>query len=130
MAREDFLGCLSKARIEKVGSSLRALPRPRDKDRRAKVIKQAFSEVARHTRPSLREWGASWTALIDPPDPCASKLRRIAWPSISSSIASAQQAAAIRLCDPPRWSRTAWRRYLNAAAHAPSLVDLRRVFGR
>ena len=24
-----------------------------------------------------------------------------------------------RLCDPTRWSRTAWRRYLYAAAHAP-----------
>ena len=35
-----------------------------------------------------------------------------------------------RLCDPTRWSRTAWRRYLYAAAHAPSLVDLERVFGR
>ncbi len=31
--------------------------------------------------------------------------------------------------DPTRWSRTAWRRYLYAAAHAPSLVDLQRVFG-
>ena len=29
-----------------------------------------------------------------------------------------------RDCDPTRWSRTAWRRYLYAAAHAPSLVDL------
>ena len=35
-----------------------------------------------------------------------------------------------RLWDPSRWSRTAWRRYLYAAAHAPSLVDLERVFGR
>jgi hypothetical protein len=35
-----------------------------------------------------------------------------------------------RLCVPTRWSRTAWRRYLYAAAHAPSLVDLQRVFGR
>jgi hypothetical protein len=34
------------------------------------------------------------------------------------------------LCDPTRWSRTAWRRYLYAAAHAPSLVDLERIFGR
>jgi hypothetical protein len=33
-----------------------------------------------------------------------------------------------RLCDPTRWSRTAWRRYLYAAAHAPSLADLERVF--
>ena len=35
-----------------------------------------------------------------------------------------------RDCDPTRWSRTAWRRYLYAAAHAPSLVDLERVFRR
>jgi hypothetical protein len=35
-----------------------------------------------------------------------------------------------RLCDPTRWSRTAWRRYLYAAAHAPSIVDRQRVFGR
>ena len=26
--------------------------------------------------------------------------------------------------DPTRWNKTAWRRYLYAAAHAPSLVDL------
>jgi len=41
MATEDFLGCLSKAGIEKVGSSLSILPRPRAKDTRAEVIKQA-----------------------------------------------------------------------------------------
>ena len=35
-----------------------------------------------------------------------------------------------RDCDPTRWSRTAWRRYLYAAAHAPSLVDLERVLSR
>ena len=35
-----------------------------------------------------------------------------------------------RTCDPMRWSRTAWRRYLYAAAHAPSLIDLQRVFER
>jgi len=54
MAREDFLGCLSKAWIEKVGSSLRILPSPRAKDTRAEVIKQAFSEVARHAPFSKR----------------------------------------------------------------------------
>ena len=32
--------------------------------------------------------------------------------------------------DPKRWSRTARRRYLYTAAHAPSLVDLERIFGR
>src|SRR5271165_109424 len=34
-----------------------------------------------------------------------------------------------RDCDPTRWGRTAWRRYLYATAHAPSIVDLQRVFG-
>ena len=32
--------------------------------------------------------------------------------------------------DPKRWTKTAWRRYLYTAAHAPSLVDLDRIFGR
>jgi hypothetical protein len=32
--------------------------------------------------------------------------------------------------DPKRWSKTTWRRYLYTAAHAPSLVDLERIFGR
>ena len=34
-----------------------------------------------------------------------------------------------RDCDPARWSRTAWRRYLYAAAHAPSVAPLRRIYG-
>ena len=48
MATEDFLGCLSKAGIEKVGSSLRVLPRPRAKDTRAEVIKQAAGTTYVH----------------------------------------------------------------------------------
>jgi ParB family transcriptional regulator, chromosome partitioning protein len=48
MAAEDFLGCLSKAGIEKVGSSLRVLPRPRAKETRAKVIKQASGSTYVH----------------------------------------------------------------------------------
>ena len=32
--------------------------------------------------------------------------------------------------DPKRWSKSAWRRYLYTAAHAPSLVDLERIFGQ
>jgi hypothetical protein len=32
--------------------------------------------------------------------------------------------------DPKRWSKSAWRRYLYTAAHAPSLVDLGRIFGQ
>ena len=35
-----------------------------------------------------------------------------------------------RKLDPKRWSKTAWRRYLYTVAHAPSLVDLERIFGR
>ena len=34
-----------------------------------------------------------------------------------------------RDCDPARWSKTAWRRYLYAAAHAPSLMDLESLYG-
>ena len=48
MATEDFLGCLSKAGIEKVGSSLRVLPRPRAKETRAEVIKQASGTTYVH----------------------------------------------------------------------------------
>ena len=32
--------------------------------------------------------------------------------------------------NPKQWSKSAWRRYLHTAAHAPSLVDLERIFGR
>ena len=32
--------------------------------------------------------------------------------------------------DPTRWNKSAWRRYLYTTAHAPSLVDLERIFGR
>jgi hypothetical protein len=35
-----------------------------------------------------------------------------------------------RDCDPTEWSRSAWRRYLYAAAHAPCLVELQRALGR
>ena len=33
-------------------------------------------------------------------------------------------------CDPAQWSRSAWRRYLYVALHAPSLVNLQRILGR
>jgi hypothetical protein len=32
--------------------------------------------------------------------------------------------------DPKKWSKSAWRRYLYTAAHAPSLVELERIFGQ
>jgi ParB family chromosome partitioning protein len=48
MATEEFLACLSKAGIEKVGTSLRVLPRPRAKDTRAEVIKQASGTTYVH----------------------------------------------------------------------------------
>ena len=48
LATEDFLGCLSKEGIEKVGSSLRVLPRPRAKDTRAEVIKRASGTTYVH----------------------------------------------------------------------------------
>ncbi len=129
MAREDFLGCLSKAWIEKVGSSLRVLPRPRAKDTRAEVIKQAFSEVARHA-------------------PFSTRMRRVmghADRSSRSMLVKAQAdrfavdlildceprpAAKIRVTVTGRAGTRPWRRYLYAAAHAPSLVDLERIFAR
>jgi ParB family transcriptional regulator, chromosome partitioning protein len=43
MATEDFLSCLSKTAIERVGSSLNVLPRQRVKDTRAAVIAEAGS---------------------------------------------------------------------------------------
>ena len=52
MATEEFLSCLSKAGIEKVGSSLSVLPRPRVKDTRAEVIKQAAG--ATYVHPAAR----------------------------------------------------------------------------
>jgi hypothetical protein len=32
--------------------------------------------------------------------------------------------------DPKQWSKSAWRRYLYTAAHAPSLVDLECIFSK
>ena len=32
--------------------------------------------------------------------------------------------------DPKRWGKSAWRRYLYTAAHAPDLVELERIFGQ
>ena len=48
MANEDFLGCLSKAGIEKVASRLGVPPRPRVKETRAEVIKQASGSTFVH----------------------------------------------------------------------------------
>lgn len=31
---------------------------------------------------------------------------------------------------PKKWSKSAWRRYLYVAAHAPSLVDLEPILGQ
>jgi chloramphenicol 3-O-phosphotransferase len=45
-------------------------------------------------------------------------------------ILECERAASRRNRDPKRWTKTAWRRYLYTAAHAPSLVDLERNFGR
>ena len=60
MAREDFLGCLSKTWIEKVGSSLRVLPRPRAKDTGADVVKQAFQRL-----PGMRRASSTWSAFSE-----------------------------------------------------------------
>ncbi len=48
MGNEEFLSCLSKAGIEKVASSLGVLPRPRVKETRAEVIRQAAGSTYNH----------------------------------------------------------------------------------
>ncbi|MFZ0601686.1 MAG: ParB N-terminal domain-containing protein [Roseiarcus sp.] len=48
MATEEFLSCLSKTAIERVGSSLNVLPRQRVKDTRAAVIAQAAGSTSIH----------------------------------------------------------------------------------
>ena len=48
MATEDFLSCLSKAAIERVGSSLNVQPRQRVKDTRAAVITEAAGSTYVH----------------------------------------------------------------------------------
>jgi ParB family transcriptional regulator, chromosome partitioning protein len=48
MATEDFLSCLSKAAIERVGSSLNVLPRQRVKDTRAAVVVEAAGSTYVH----------------------------------------------------------------------------------
>ena len=48
MATEDFLSCLSKAAIERVGSSLNVQPRQRVKDTRAAVIAEAAGSTYVH----------------------------------------------------------------------------------
>jgi ParB family chromosome partitioning protein len=48
MATEDFLSCLSKAAIERVGSSLNVLPRQRVKDTRAAVVVEAAGSTYIH----------------------------------------------------------------------------------
>jgi ParB family chromosome partitioning protein len=48
MGNEEFLSCLSKAGIERVASSLGVLPRPRVKETRAEVIKQATGSTYVH----------------------------------------------------------------------------------
>jgi ParB family chromosome partitioning protein len=48
MATEEFLSCLSKTAIERVGSSLNVLPRQRVKDTRAAVITEAAGSTYIH----------------------------------------------------------------------------------
>ena len=48
MATEEFLSCLSKTAIERVGSSLNVLPRPRVKDTRAAVVAEAAGSTYIH----------------------------------------------------------------------------------
>jgi ParB family transcriptional regulator, chromosome partitioning protein len=48
MATEEFLSCLSKTAVERVGSSLNVLPRQRVKDTRAAVIAEAAGSTYIH----------------------------------------------------------------------------------
>jgi ParB family transcriptional regulator, chromosome partitioning protein len=48
MATEEFLSCLSKTAIERVGSSLNVLPRQRAKDTRAAVVAEAAGSTYIH----------------------------------------------------------------------------------
>ena len=48
MATEEFLSCLSKAAIERVGSSLHVQPRQRVKDTRAAVLTEAAGSTYVH----------------------------------------------------------------------------------
>ena len=48
MATEEFLSCLSKTAIERVGSSLNVLPRQRVKDTRAAVVAEAAGSTYIH----------------------------------------------------------------------------------
>ena len=48
MATEEFLSCLSKTAVERVGSSLNVLPRQRVKDTRAAVVAEAAGSTYIH----------------------------------------------------------------------------------
>jgi ParB family chromosome partitioning protein len=67
MANEDFLGCLSKAGIEKVASSLGVLPRPRVKETRAEVIKQAKGSTFVHPAGHFALSEAEVALHLEPP---------------------------------------------------------------
>ena len=54
MATEDFLSCLSKTAIERVGSSLNVQPRQRVKDTRAAVIAEAAGSTYVHPAAAVR----------------------------------------------------------------------------
>jgi hypothetical protein len=65
---------------------------------------------------------------------CRSKLRKAQADRFAVELILDCERAASRRnprdCDPTRWSRPKWRRYLYTAAHAPSLVDLERIYAR
>jgi ParB family chromosome partitioning protein len=67
MANEDFLGCLSKAGIEKVASTLGVLPRPRVKETRAEVIKRAQGGTFVHPAAHFALSGAEAALHLEPP---------------------------------------------------------------
>jgi ParB family chromosome partitioning protein len=67
MANEDFLGCLSKAGIEKVASGLGVLPRPRVKETRAEVIKRAQGGTFVHPAAHFALSEAEAALHLEPP---------------------------------------------------------------
>jgi ParB family chromosome partitioning protein len=67
MANEDFLGCLSKAGLEKVASSLGVLRRPRVKETRAEVIKRAQGGTFVHPAAHFALSEAEAALHLEPP---------------------------------------------------------------
>ena len=84
MATEEFLSCLSKTAIERVGSSLNVLPRQRVKDTRAAVIAEAAGSTYIHP--------AALFALSQPEIAHHSEVPRDTWSRYSESHDGSDEA--------------------------------------